>query len=42
MGTKKDKYIVPMEWAKHFRKFLKRSYWKKSRQNSKKITKDFD
>jgi hypothetical protein len=37
MASGKDRYTRPGTWNKHLRKILKRIYWKKSRQNSKKI-----
>ena len=40
MGQKKDKHVAPGEWAKHFRKFWKRIYNKKSRQTGKKLSKE--
>lgn len=37
MGTNKDKYVKPGEWAKHFRPFFKRLYWSKSRIKSREV-----
>lgn len=40
MGTKKDKLVRPGEWAKHFRKYWKSVYWKKSRKAGEKFIKN--
>ena len=42
MGQKKDKLVRPDEWAKHFRKFWKKIYNKKSRKAGQRQAKDID
>tara|TARA_R110000803_G_scaffold159918_1_gene223932 strand:- start:213 stop:344 length:132 start_codon:yes stop_codon:yes gene_type:complete len=42
MAQKKDKDVRPGEWAKHFRRFWKKIYNKKSRKAGQLRAKDID
>jgi len=39
-NKRKGQLVVTTEWAKHLRKWGKREFWKKHRQEEKKIEKN--